>query len=66
MKYYAVSLSALAEVSTTVRIFADSEEDAKNKIFDNELWNDSVWDYQGLSDLNDVQIIGVMITSENN
>jgi len=39
----------MAFVSQTLVVEADSESDAKDIVYDNELWNDGVWEYNGLT-----------------
>jgi len=46
---YRVCLSTMAFVSQTLVVEADSESDAKDIVYDNELWNDGVWEYNGLT-----------------
>ena len=46
---YRVVLSTIAYMSQTLVVEADSEEEAEEIVFENELWNDGVWEYNGIT-----------------
>lgn len=46
---YRVVLSTMAYMSQTVVVKADSREQAENIVFEKELWNDGVWEYNGMT-----------------
>jgi len=46
---YRVVLSTMAYMSQTLVVEADSESDAEDIVYDNELWNDGVWEYNGIT-----------------
>ena len=46
---YRVVLSTMAYMSQTLVVEADSESDAEDIVYDNELWNDGVWEYDGIT-----------------
>ena len=48
-KQYRVVVSSLAYVSQTVLVEAKSQDEAEDLVFDQELWNNGVWDYQGVT-----------------
>ncbi len=46
---YRVVLSTMAYMSQTVEVEADSESDAEDIVYDNKLWNDGEWEYDGIT-----------------
>jgi hypothetical protein len=44
---YRVCLSTFAYMSQTVVVEANSKEEAEEIVYDNELWRDSKWEYNG-------------------
>ena len=45
---YAVALYHQAIVKQTIYVDAETEEDAKNKVFEEEMWDDGNWQYVGV------------------
>ncbi len=39
----------MAYMSQTVEVEADSESDAEDIVYDNKLWNDGEWEYDGIT-----------------
>ena len=42
---YAVLLCHVAHVQQTIYVDAETEEDAENKVFEGEMWDDGNWQY---------------------
>jgi len=45
---YAITLYHVANVQQTIYVDAETEEDAENKVFENEMWDDGNWQYVGV------------------
>ena len=50
MKKFRVVVNSLAYVSQTVYVDAETSEQAEDLVFENDLWNDGVWEYMGLTE----------------
>jgi hypothetical protein len=48
-KQYRVVVSSLAYVSQTILVEAKNADEAEDLVFDQELWNNGVWDYEGVT-----------------
>jgi len=47
-KKYAITLYHVANVKQTIYVDAETEEDAENKVFENQMWDDGNWQYVGV------------------
>jgi len=45
---YAITLYHVATVKQTIYVKAETEEDAENKVFENEMWDDGNWQHFGI------------------
>ena len=45
---YAVTLYHVANVKQTIYVDAETEEEAENKVFEGEMWDDGNWQYVGV------------------
>ena len=48
-KQYRVVVSSLAYVSQYILVEAKNADEAEELVFDRELWNNGVWDYEGVT-----------------
>jgi hypothetical protein len=47
-KKYAITLYHVAHVKQTIYVDAETEEEAENKVFEGEMWDDGNWQYVGV------------------